>query len=78
VIVGACSAVAKDIPLYTIIVGNSARLIGYRFNPAVRAQIERTQWWKLSLTELGVAGNHLYAQVTTDCLVMFLSFFGER
>ena len=72
-IIGACSVVTKDILPYTINVGNPARRIGDRFNHDICAQIERTQWWTLSLTELGAAGNLLYAPVTKDGLEMFLS-----
>lgn len=77
-IIGACSVVTKDILPFTINVGNPARRIGDRFNPDIRAQIERTQWWTLSLTELGEAGNLLYAPVTKDGLETFLSLLGSN
>lgn len=72
-IIGACSVVTKDILPYTINVGNPAHRIGDRFNPDISAQIERTQWWTLSLTELGAAGNLLNVPLTKDGLEMFIS-----
>jgi len=58
---------------FTINVGNPARCIGDRFSPEVRALIERTQWWELSLCDLGLAGDLLVSPVDKDGLVGFLA-----
>jgi len=43
--VGAFCLVAKDVPPYAIVVGNSARIIGYRFGPAEIEALLRIKWW---------------------------------
>ena len=72
-IIGACSVVTKDIPPYTIYVGNPAHRIGDRFNPDICAQIERTQWWTLSLPELEAASNLLSVPLTRGSFEKLLS-----
>jgi acetyltransferase-like isoleucine patch superfamily enzyme len=71
-VIGAGAVVTKDILPFTINVGNPARCIGDRFSPEIRAQIEQTRWWMLSLSELGAAGNLLFAPVTNAGLETFL------
>jgi virginiamycin A acetyltransferase len=72
-IIGAGAIVTRDIMPFTINVGNPARCIGARFSPEVRVLIEQTQWWELSLGDLGLAGNLLVTPVTKDGLISFLS-----
>jgi len=52
-VVGACSVVTKDIPPYAIVVGNPAKVAGYRFD---NRQIEfflKTKWWDWSEEKIG-------------------------
>jgi len=44
-IVGANSAVTKDVPSYTIVGGNPAAMIRPRFEPAVIVALEKLAWW---------------------------------
>jgi len=44
-IIGAGSIVTKDIPAYSIVAGNPARIIGKRFSESVIKKLEQTQWW---------------------------------
>lgn len=67
-IVGAGSVLTRDIPPFTIYVGNPARLIRDRFSPEIRDMIEKSCWWELSLSELLVAGDLLFVPVTRDSL----------
>lgn len=75
-VIGAGTVVTKDISPFTINVGNPSRCIGDRFNPGIRAQIEQTQWWMLSLSDLGAAGSLLFAPVTSDDLEIFIDQLG--
>lgn len=44
-IIGAGSVVTKDIPPYTICVGNPAREIAHRFDRKTISLVEASQWW---------------------------------
>lgn len=43
--IGAHAVVAKDVPPYAIVVGNSARVARYRFTPDQIAAFLRIRWW---------------------------------
>lgn len=51
-ILGAGSVVTKDVPPYSIVVGNPAKLIKQRFNERQIQYIEGTKWWEHNMTEL--------------------------
>ena len=46
-IVGAGSIVTKDVPPYAIVVGNPARVVGYRFEAEQVKKLIETAWWDL-------------------------------
>jgi len=56
VIIGAGAVVSKDIPAYAIAVGNPIRIVKYRFEKDIIAQLLKIKWWnfedeKLTLIE---------------------------
>lgn len=51
-IVAARSVVTRDVPPYAIVGGSPARLIRYRFEPAVVEELTRLAWWKYGLSAL--------------------------
>lgn len=47
-IIGACAIVTKDIPPYSIAVGNPARIIKYRFEKEIIQELLELKWWNLN------------------------------
>lgn len=52
-IVGSGSIVTKDVPAYTVVVGNPARVLRRRVSEAVEEKLRRIAWWDWSHEELG-------------------------
>jgi len=44
-IIGARAVVTKDVPAYAVVVGNSMRIVRYRFVPEVIEKLQKIQWW---------------------------------
>jgi acetyltransferase-like isoleucine patch superfamily enzyme len=52
-IIGAHAVVTRDVPPYSIVVGNPGRVIKYRFDDAsLRKALEASRWWEFSPTQL--------------------------
>jgi acetyltransferase-like isoleucine patch superfamily enzyme len=46
-ILGAKTIVTSDVPAYAVVVGNPGRIIRYRFDPEIIAELQRLAWWDL-------------------------------
>lgn len=51
-VVGARSVVTKNIEAYSIVAGNPAKFIKWRFPEAQIAELEATQWWNWDLEKI--------------------------
>lgn len=46
-ILGAKTIVTSDVPPYAVVVGNPGRIIRYRFEPEIIAELQSLAWWDL-------------------------------
>ena len=44
-VIGARAVVTKDVPPYTIVAGNPARVVRLRFPPEIVERLQRVAWW---------------------------------
>src|SRR3546814_801459 len=54
-IVAARSVVTRDVPPYAIVGGVPAKVIRYRFEPAIVDELLKLEWWKYGLTAVSGA-----------------------
>ncbi len=51
-IVGACAVVAKNVEPYSVVVGNPARHVKYRFDSDMRDMLLQLRWWDLEVNQI--------------------------
>jgi acetyltransferase-like isoleucine patch superfamily enzyme len=51
-IIGAGCVVTKDVPPYSICVGNPGKIIGKRFSESVISQLLELEWWNLDIEDI--------------------------
>lgn len=55
------AVVTKDVPAYSIVVGNPAKVIGYRFNDEEIQYLQKIEWWNLDYMFIKDNINHFYS-----------------
>lgn len=66
-IVGAGAVVTKDVERYSIVAGNPARIIGFRYEDRIIEEVENSRWWTLDVEILSrVAPEIPYAVLSRD------------
>ncbi len=51
-VIGAHAVVTRNVPPYAIVAGNPARIIRYRFSPAIIELLLKLKWWDYAFTDL--------------------------
>lgn len=51
-IIGAGCIVTRNIPPYSIVVGNPSRVIGSRFNDSIISELLELKWWELDIEDV--------------------------
>ncbi len=60
VVVGAQAVVAKDVPAYSIVVGNPAKVVRYRFQPETIERLLNLCWWDWEESKIAANLDLLY------------------
>jgi chloramphenicol O-acetyltransferase type B len=58
-VIGAGSIVTKDVPAYAIVVGNSAKIIRYRFDHNTINKLESLRWWDFNDSDLAKIAHNI-------------------
>lgn len=72
VVIAAKSVVTKDIPAYSIIGGNPAKIIGYRFDEKIIKELEKIKWWNWPINKIEQNLNFFEENLTNEILNEFL------
>ena len=75
-VVGARAVVAKDVPPYSIVVGNPARVIKYRFEEDTIQKLLKIKWWNWSKREI-YAAMHLLLASDIDAFIVHCVYMGK-
>lgn len=65
-VLGAGAVVTRDVAPYSIVVGNPARHVRFRFAPEVIERIEALAWWERSLDEMEEIRDLLLVDLNAD------------
>jgi acetyltransferase-like isoleucine patch superfamily enzyme len=63
-VIGAGAVVTKDVEPYSIVVGNPARLLRYRFSQETIVKLQESRWWEKSVGELDL--NYFTRRLTEE------------
>ncbi len=67
-IVAAGSVVTRDVPPYSIVAGNPAKVIRMRFSESIAMKLEESHWWLYDINTLQKNGLTLNLSKVSDCL----------
>ena len=65
-VIGAGSIVTHDVPPYSIVAGNPAKVINMRFNDETIERLESSKWWEMSANELHNNAGEIQSLIVED------------
>ena len=68
VVIGANSTVTKDVPPYAIVAGVPAKVISYRFEEEMIAELLKLEWWHWELSKIKKNEALFSADITIDSI----------
>ncbi|MBQ9277262.1 MAG: DUF1792 domain-containing protein [Lachnospiraceae bacterium] len=66
-VVAAGAVVSKDVPAYSIVAGNPAKVIGYRFDEKTINMLKQIKWWNWSYDKVLERSEDLYGDIDVFC-----------
>ncbi|MND50711.1 Chloramphenicol acetyltransferase [compost metagenome] len=73
-VVAASTVVTRDVAPYSIVAGNPARVVGWRFDERVRAELLASQWWEWPKEEV----TQVVGLLCNDNIENFLAYARKR
>lgn len=77
-IIAAGSVVTKDVPAYSIVGGNPAKVIKYRYSKEIIDEMITFDWSKVDITKIEKLKEELYQPLTLELAKKLKKEFGEK
>jgi acetyltransferase-like isoleucine patch superfamily enzyme len=77
-VIGACAVVTKDVPPYSIVAGNPAKVVRFRFaEQMIQKLLRRADYSKITLQKITELKNKLYEDLTEENFEEIIKVFDD-
>jgi acetyltransferase-like isoleucine patch superfamily enzyme len=76
-VIAGSAVVVKDVEPYSVVGGNPAKLLKYRFSPDIIAQLRRLAWWNLPPETVKLITRELCTAPTPQLVQSLIERYGE-
>lgn len=77
-VIAACSVIVKNIEPYSIVGGNPAKHIRYRFDEQTRTALQKLRWWDLEIEQIKELTHDLCASPDIEKLKFWIKKYREE